>query len=247
MRVTLPIAHQPQPPLERACPRRPMSTKLIRPFLVLLLLGSQLPQSALAEGVTAASSSASAAANGTLGGTVKDPTGAIVQGARIVLTPTSTTAATDAQGAFSIHDLAPGTYTATISYVGFGDFVSTVIVVSGQTATLNATLSLSANTQQVDVDANLTGDAAAINEQRTSENILNVQTDLQIQSLPNANIADALGRMPGVTLQRNEGEGQYVQIRGTEPRLSNTTIDGVIVPGPDPQVRQVYLGEREPA
>jgi outer membrane receptor protein involved in Fe transport len=47
--------------------------------------------------------------------------------------------------------------------------------------------------------------------------------------------------MPGVTLQRNEGEGQYVQIRGTEPRLSNTTIDGVIVPGPDPEVRQVDL------
>jgi len=64
---------------------------------------------------------------------------------------------------------------------------------------------------------------------------------VQIQSLPNANIADALGRMPGVTIQRNEGEGQYVQIRGTEPRLSNTTIDGVVVPGPDPDVRQVDL------
>ena len=47
--------------------------------------------------------------------------------------------------------------------------------------------------------------------------------------------------MPGVTLQRNEGEGQDVQIRGTEPRLSNTTIDGEIVPGPDPEVRQVDL------
>ena len=91
------------------------------------------------------------------------------------------------------------------------------------------------------VNANLVGEAAAINEQRTSANILNVETDTQIQSLPNANVADALGRLPGVTLQRNEGEGQYVQIRGTEPRLSNTTIDGVIVPGPDPQVRQVDL------
>ena len=32
-----------------------------------------------------------------------------------------------------------------------------------------------------------------------------------------------------------------MQIRGTEPRLSNTTIDGVVVPGPDPEVRQVDL------
>jgi outer membrane receptor for ferrienterochelin and colicin len=95
--------------------------------------------------------------------------------------------------------------------------------------------------QQVEVTASLEGAALEVNEQRTSENILNVASDIQIQSLPNANIADAVGRLPGVALQRNEGEGHYVQIRGTEPMLSNTTIDGVIVPGPDPQVRQVDL------
>ncbi len=111
----------------------------------------------------------------------------------------------------------------------------------GQATAANVTLSVNSANQQVIVNANLVGDAAAINEQRTSANILDVQTDTQIQSLPNANIADAVGRMTGVTLQRNEGEGQYVQIRGTEPRLSNTTIDGVVVPGPDPEVRQVDL------
>lgn len=115
------------------------------------------------------------------------------------------------------------------------------MVAASQTATLDATLTVSSTTQQIEVSANLEGAALEVNEQRMSENILNVESDTQIQSLPNANIADAVGRMPGVTLQRNEGEGQYVQIRGTEPRLSNTTIDGVIVPGPDPQVRQVDL------
>ena len=66
-----------------------------------------------------------------------------------------------------------------------------------------------------------------INEQRTSENILNVMTADTIEELPNQSVATALGRMPGVTVQINEGEAQYVQIRGTEPRLSNTTVDGV--------------------
>ena len=103
------------------------------------------------------------------------------------------------------------------------------------------TLTVNSASQQVVVTADLGGDVASVNEQRTSPNIVNVQTAAQIMSLPNANIADAVGRMPGVTLQRNEGEGQYVQIRGTEPRLSNTTIDGVVVPGPDPEVRQVDL------
>ena len=62
-----------------------------------------------------------------------------------------------------------------------------------------------------------------------------------ITSLPNANIADAVGRLPSVTLERDEGEGKYVQIRGTEPRLSNTTIDGVNVPSPESGVRQIKL------
>jgi TonB-dependent receptor len=181
------------------------------------------------------------ATTGTINGTVKDTTGAALQGAQIVLTPSDATVASDSQGLFSIRDIVPGSYTATISYVGFSDFTSTVSITSGQTVELNAVLSVSKTAQSVTVQGNLSGDAAAINEQRSSANILNVTTDTTIQSLPNYNVADAIGRLPGVTLQRNEGEGQYVQIRGTEPRLSNTTIDGVIVPGPDPQVRQVDL------
>src|SRR5580704_19167417 len=203
-----------------------------------LLLLAMIPLPLLAR---AAGDKGTPSGNGIISGTVKDTAGAVLQGAQITLQPTATTVASDAQGGFVIPNIPPATYTLTISYVGFGNSVSTVVVKPGQTTTLNATMTISASNQQVLVNANLVGDAAAINEQRTSANILNVETDTQIQSLPNANIADAVGRLPGVTLQRNEGEGQYVQIRGTEPRLSNTTIDGVIVPGPDPEVRQVDL------
>ncbi len=188
-----------------------------------------------------ASSNAPAIGSGSVSGTVKDSTGAVLPGAQITLQPGAITAATNAQGDFVIQNVKPGTYTITISGVGFKDSVSTIVVTGGQNASSNATLAVSSANQEVTVNANLEGDAAEVNEVRTSENILNIETDTQIQSLPNANIADAVGRMPGVTLQRNEGEGQYVQIRGTEPRLSNTTIDGVIVPGPDPEVRQVDL------
>ena len=179
--------------------------------------------------------------NGSVSGTVKDAAGAVLQGAQVVLQPSATTVLSDAQGGYLIPNIKPGAYTVTISYVGFTTSVNTITVTTGQAMQLDVTLNVSSTSQQVEVTANLVGDAAAINEQRVSDNILSVQTDTQIQSLPNANIADVVGRMPGVTLQRNEGEGQYVQIRGTEPRLSNTTIDGVIVPGPDPQVRQVDL------
>ena len=46
---------------------------------------------------------------------------------------------------------------------------------------------------------------------------------------PNTNIADALGRLPSVTLERDEGEGKYVQIRGAQTAWSNVTV-----PSPNP-------------
>jgi TonB-dependent receptor len=224
-----------------------MSIKaFILPLLIVLL--SVLPKTSAAsfapENATTGGSTSdknAAESSGSVNGTVRDSSGAVLQGARVELEPAATIVSSDAQGNFIIQNVKPGTYTLTISYVGFTTFSKSIVVSAGKMTPLEATLTVGSANQQVVVSANLEGDVAAINEQRVSENILNVQTDVQIQSLPNANIADALGRMPGVTLQRNEGEGQYVQIRGTEPRLSNTTIDGVVVPGPDPDVRQVDL------
>lgn len=210
-----------------------MFTKLIKISLFLAVVC--LPIAVHATDSDKSSSTAS------ITGTVKDTTGSILAGARVVLQPTSTRVTSDAQGNFLIPNVKMGSYMLTISYVGFASSTTPVVVTAGHSSTLNIVLTVDSANQQVEVRANYTGDAAAINETRTSENILNVMTDTQIQSLPNANVADAIGRLPGVTLQRNEGEGQYVQIRGTEPRLSNTTIDGVIVPGPDPEVRQVDL------
>ena len=85
------------------------------------------------------------------------------------------------------------------------------------------------------------GEAEAINRERTAENILQVLPAEIITSLPNANVADAIGRLPSVTLERDEGEGKYVQIRGTQPRYNNVTIDGVNVPSPESGVRQIKL------
>jgi len=85
------------------------------------------------------------------------------------------------------------------------------------------------------------GEAEAVNRELTADNIVQVLPAEVIRSLPNANMADALGRLPSVTIERDEGEGKYVQIRGTEPRLANLTIDGVNTPSPESGVRQIKL------
>lgn len=208
-----------------------------RKFSVLVLVFFLIPSIAGAlEG-----SSGAALESGSVSGAVKDSSGAVLPSAQIVLQPGSTTVASNAQGAFRIPNVLPGTYTMTVTDVGFASSVSTIVVRAGENTLANVTMNVSSASQQVVVNGAQEGDVAAINEQRTSENILNVMTADTIQDLPNQSVATVLGRMPGVTVQINEGEAQYVQIRGTEPRLSNTTVDGVALPGPDPQVRQVDL------
>jgi len=178
---------------------------------------------------------------GTIVGRATDTASALLPGARVRIEPGGVSVVTDQVGEFTFVDLAPGEYRVTISYVGFLPFTSDVKVAAGQATRVDAVLRVAAKGEQVTVVADALGEAEAINIQRTSDNILDVIPEGVIQSLPNENIADVVGRMPGVSLERDEGEGKYVQIRGTEPRLNNTTVDGVELPAPEDNVRQFKL------
>jgi TonB-dependent receptor len=179
---------------------------------------------------------------GVISGVVEDTAGAVLQGAKVTLQPQVRPITTDGQGEFTVTEVNPGTYAVTVSYVGFDTYSGSVTVVAGQTAHIDAVLKIGKVSDQVIVTADRPfGEAEAINRTLAAENILQVLTSDVIVSLPNANIADALGRMASVTIERDEGEGKYVQIRGTEPRLSNTMIDGVTIPSPETGVRQIKL------
>src|SRR4029077_9789293 len=156
------------------------------------------------------------------------------------LAPQSLNVVSDVQGQFFINGLDPGSYTLTITYVGFAPFTKTVQVAANQTSNVDAKLEVESVNLQVLVTAERpSAEAEAVNQERTADNIVQILPSEVIRSLPNANMADALGRLPSVTLERDEGEGKYVQVRGTEPRLTNTSIDGMNVPSPESGVRQI--------
>jgi TonB-dependent receptor len=179
---------------------------------------------------------------GAIAGQVADTTGAVLHGAKITIDPAKITAVSNEEGSFLVAGLVPGDYTIVVSYLAFKDFAKTVTVTAGQTAQVNVVMEVASKSQQVVVTAEVPhGEAEALNQQENADNIAQVQPSQVITSLPNANIADAVGRMAGVTLERDEGEGKYIQIRGTEPRLTNLTIDGINVPSPEGTVRQIRL------
>ncbi len=85
------------------------------------------------------------------------------------------------------------------------------------------------------------GQANALGKEKNSDNLKNVVDAELIEKLPDQSTADALQRVPGISIQRDQGEGKYVQIRGTESRLSTVTINGQSIASPDAQTRAVAL------
>ena len=178
---------------------------------------------------------------GTITGRVLDMNQGALMGARVGLQPTGSTVVSDDQGQFTISDMPPGKYTLAVLYMGFAPFSKEVTVTSGEVSNMEAVLQIEGVNGRVIVRGERErGEIGALNRERTADNIVQVLPAEVITSLPNTNIADAVGRLPSVSLERDEGEGKYVQIRGTEPRLSNVTIDGVHLPSPE-AVRNVKL------
>ncbi len=179
---------------------------------------------------------------GIITGLVTDSAHAILQGASVELQPIGKKAVSDNTGQFSISDVPPGIYTLTISFVGLASYSKEIMVTGAEPTHVEAEMQLASQSESVTVtDQQGHADAEAINRERTAENIVQVMPADIITSLPNANVADAIGRLPGVSLERDEGEGKYVQIRGTQPYYNNVTIDGVNVPAPESGVRQIKL------
>ena len=179
---------------------------------------------------------------GFISGSVVDNSGAVLSGALVELLPIELVSVTNGQGVFTLPEVPAGKYTVAVSYVGFRPKRQEIEISSGQMLNLELKLDVTSNTEEIIVTSERPhGEAEAINQTRTADNILQVLPAEVITSLPNANVADAIGRLPSVSLYRIEGEGVYIQVRGTEPRLTNVTVDGITIPSPEPTVRQVRL------
>ncbi|WP_230473367.1 TonB-dependent receptor [Dyella choica] len=81
--------------------------------------------------------------------------------------------------------------------------------------------------QGVHVVAPRTTEEMARLTQQDSPNLINIRTGDEIRSLPDVNTAEAVRRIPGVSMETDEGEGRYVNIRGLDADLNSTTYAGV--------------------
>ncbi|MDN3576125.1 TonB-dependent receptor [Chitinimonas viridis] len=91
----------------------------------------------------------------------------------------------------------------------------------------------------------VTGQAArirnALDVQQADDSIVSVVHADAIGALPDTNAAEALQRVPGVSVERDQGEGRYIRVRGLGPDLNSVTINGGLIPSPESDRRAVML------
>ena len=117
-----------------------------------------------------------------------------------------------ASSAFAQPDAAPGASAETA-------LLADTVVIAGQRASMRRALA----------------------QQQKADNIVSVISSDDIGALPDKNAAEALARLPGVAVQRDQGEGRYIVVRGLGPDYNAVTINGALVPSPEAGRRAVAL------
>jgi TonB-dependent receptor len=95
--------------------------------------------------------------------------------------------------------------------------------------------------EEVVITAIIDSAKRAAEQQKNASGITNVVSSDAIGRFPDPNIAEALQRVVGVAIARDQGEGRYINVRGGPSEFSAVTIDGVSIAAPDPSTRAIDL------
>ena len=189
-------------------------------------------------------SSVNAQGRGILSGRVIDKaTNAPLTGAQVFIKDSNYGSVTNYQGRYRIAGLESGSYTLVVSYLGYERVEKEVSVAASESTFVNVELaSIVIEGDMIVVEGSIRqGQAEALNRQKNADEIKNVVAEDMIELFPDPNVAEALQRIPGISIERDQGEGRYVLIRGLQARLNNTQVNGISLPSPESEIRQVAM------
>lgn len=221
---------------------------MIFPMRLRLLVGAALmplgmASMAQAEALDVAPSAAATAAafDGVIGRVVSAE-GTPLPGAEITIQGTTRRAVSNTQGEFTLPGLS-GQADLTIRYMGLPSRTETVTVAPGQMTAITVTLGGEVSTlDDIVVRGVITdGIARSLNQQKNADGTINVLSADAIGRYPDPNVAESLQRIQGIAIQRDQGEGRYINVRGAPAAFTAVSVDGVTVPSVDPGTRAVDL------
>lgn len=192
-------------------------------------------------GVSLADEKANETKQGTIRGRIVDASKQILPGASVYIEKLHTGVTSDVNGFYTFSNLAPGTYTVKVTYVGYTPVEMKITVPEGKTLDKDVVLNEGVELQEVVVGGAFHGQRRALSSQKNSLGVTNVVSADQVGKFPDSNIGDALKRISGINVQYDQGEARFGQVRGTSADLSSVTINGNRVPSAEGETRSVQL------
>lgn len=178
---------------------------------------------------------------GDVRGTVTDAEETVsIRAAEVRIVELDRVATTERDGGFSFSGVPAGTYTLEVSYVGAATQTQTVTVSETGIATANFAL-MRDGSGNILVIGQLANQASSLSRKRAGDGVSDVLTRDAIGQFPDQNVAESLRRLPGVNVLNDQGEGRFVSVRGLDPTLNATSINGVRLPSPENDIRAVAL------
>jgi len=178
---------------------------------------------------------------GTIAGRIVDSDNLPLPGATILIESLKKGAVSDVNGFYRLVSLAPGEYEVTVSYIGFKAVSKQATVNAGKTTELDFEMESGIDIEEVIVNGALQGQSKALNQQKNSMNITNIISSDQVTRFPDANVGDALKRIPGINVQYDQGEARFGNIRGTSPEYNSVTVNGDRIPSAEAETRAIQL------
>ncbi len=177
---------------------------------------------------------------GTITGTVTSSDQSVsFQGATVQIVGTDRRTATDRDGRFRFARVPEGSYELRVEYIGSAVETASATVSAGETIEL--TVVLPVELDRIVVIGQKAIQSASLSRERAAVNNINVITADAIGQFPDNNVAEALQRVSGLSLQRDQGEGRFVTIRGANANFNTTTVNGLRIPSPADDSRAVNL------
>jgi TonB-dependent receptor len=158
--------------------------------------------------------------------------------ANVLVKGTTTGTTSDFEGKYEL-ELESGTYTIVFSFVGYAtQEISDVIIKTGEVTSLDVTLNTnSLETIVITTSVNRNTENSVLNFQKKSVVVLDGLSAQAIKSTGASDLASAVKSIPGVSI---EG-GKYVYVRGLGDRYTKSILNGIDIPGLDPDRNTIQM------
>ena len=175
-------------------------------------------------------------------GRITDNRNNLLSGAEVSIAELKLSRTTAADGRFQFNQLPSGTYTLLVNYLGA--VPETRVLVVADTAQRLGDIKLlaaSEDIEHIEVVGQSGAVSKALNRQRNAGGIITVASTDEMGQFPDSNVSEALQRLAGLSVERDQGEGRFVRVRGLAPDYNAVTYNGTQLAAPEAGRRAVAL------